>query len=323
MMNILVTGGVGVIGVRVVRKLLARGMKPVVFDVRPDFSLMPDLVGRFDFVSGDITSLEAISAVLRERHIERIVHLAAYIDPDMARQAYRSFTINTGGTVNMLEAARLADIKRFVYASSRAVYGATPQGVGGPGYQPLTEDHEKRPVSAYDVTKLAAEQMGRLYRDLHGIEFAALRFAGIYGPGKQARHGKMSLRSRMVEDPVEGRPVRLEKGGEQLDDIIYVDDVAESLVLAALAARLNHEAYNIASGRGQTLRQFADAVRANVPGADIEVGPGLNPMGFDVHYYAIMDISRASADFGYAPRFGLVDGVRDYVESLRAMRAGG
>jgi UDP-glucose 4-epimerase len=321
--NILVTGGAGVIGVRVVRKLLERGIKPVVFDFRPDYSLMPDLEGRFEFVTGDVTRLDAISAALRERNIERIVHLAAFIDPDMGKEAFRSFAINTGGTVNMLEAARLAGIRRFVYASSRAVYGITPPDVGGPGYRPLTEDHEKRPVSAYDVTKLAAEQMGRLYRNLHGIEFAALRFAGIYGPGKQARHGKMSLRSRMVEDPVAGKPVRLDKGGEQLDDIIYVDDVAESLVLAALAERLNHEAYNIASGRGQTLRQFADAVRANVPGADIEVGPGLNPMGFDVHYYAIMDISRAKADFGYAPRFGFVEGVRDYVESLKGMRLGG
>ena len=130
----------------------------------------------------------------------------------------------------------------------------------------------------------------------------------------------MSLRSRMVEDPVYGRPVSLERGGDQLDDIVYVDDVAESLVLAATAKRLNHATYNIGSGKGQTLRQLADAVRAAVPEADIEVGPGLNPMGFDVHYYAILDFSRARDDLGYAPRFGLVEGVRDYVESLRGIK---
>ena len=215
---------------------------------------------------------------------------------------------------------RVLGISRFVHASRRGVYGETPHGVGAPGYKPLDEEHPKHPVSAYDVTKLAAEEMGKLYRDLHGIEFAALRFAGIYGPGKQARHGKMSLRSRMVEDPVYGRPVSLERGGDQLDDIVYVDDVAESLVLAATAKRLNHATYNIGSGKGQTLRQLADAVRAAVPEADIEVGPGLNPMGFDVHYYAILDFSRARDDLGYAPRFGLVEGVRDYVQSLRGIK---
>ena len=319
-MRVLVTGGLGVIGVRVVRKLLERGIQPVVYDFRPDFWLMPDLVGRFEFVAGDVTDFGSVNRVVRDQHIERIVHLAAFIDPDMGKLAFRSFNVNTLGTVNLLEAARLAGITRFVHASSRGVYGETPHGVGGPGYKPLDEDHPKHPVSAYDVTKLAAEEMGKLYRDLHGIEFAALRFAGIYGPGKQARHGKMSLRSRMVEDPVAGKPVRLERGGDQLDDIVYVDDVAESLVLAATAKRLNHATYNIGSGKGQTLRQLADAVRAAVPEADIEVGPGLNPMGFDVHYYAILDFSRARDDLGYAPRFGLVEGVRDYVQSLRGIK---
>jgi len=319
-MRVLVTGGVGVIGVRVVRKLLERGIEPLVFDARPDFSLMPDLVGKFEFVGGDITDFASLGGVLREQRIERIVHLAAFIDPDMGKEAFRSFNVNTRGTVNLLEAARLAGIKRVVCASSRAVYGITPEGVGLPGYKPLDEEHPKHPVSAYDVTKLAAELMGKLYRDLYGIEYAALRFAGIYGPGKQARHGKMSLRSRMVEDPFNGLPVVLERGADQLDDIIYVDDVAESLVLAVLAQRLDHPAYNIGSGKGQTLCQLADAVRAAVPGADITIGPGLNPMGFDVNYYAILDIARAREDFGYAPRFGLVEGVRDYVDSLRGIK---
>lgn len=316
-MNVLVTGGVGVIGSRVVKKFLGRGIRPVVFDFRADFSLMSPLVGRFDFVAGDVTRMDSLSAVLRDKRIDAIVHLAAFIDPDMGRQAFRSFNINTQGTVNLLEASRIANIQRFVYASSRAVYGETPRGVGEPGYRPLAEDQPKWPMSAYDVTKLAAEQMGMLYRRLHGIEFAGLRFAGIYGPGKQARHGKMSLRSRMVEDPAEGKVFRLEQGGEQLDDIIYVEDVAEALVQATLAERLTHDAYNIGSGKGQTLREFADAVRAAVPNADVHVGPGLNPMGFDVHYYSILDSSRAREDFGYAPQFDLTSGVHDYVQTLR------
>lgn len=321
-MRILVTGGMGVVGAMVVRKLLARGHVPVVLDAREDYALLPDLAGRFPFVAGDITDTASLPDLLRREAIDRIVHLAAFIDPDMARLAFRSFNVNTQGTVNLLEAARVADVRRFVYSSSRAVYGETPRGVGAPGYRAIDEDAPKHPIGAYDVTKLAAEEMGALYRRLHGIEFAALRFAGIYGPGKQARHGKMSLRSRLVEDPFAGKPVKVAQGGDQLDDMIYVDDVAASLVLAVLADRLEHPAYNIASGIGQTLRQLAAAVRAAIPGADIEIGPGLNPMGFDVHYYGIFDITRAQQDFGFAPRFGLVEGVRDYVERLRGLTLG-
>lgn len=321
-MRILVTGGTGVIGSRVVSKLVARGIEAIVLDSREDFSLMPGMAGRFRFLQGDVTAFEPLVVAVRDVRADRIIHLAAFIDPDMGRLPFRSFEVNTRGTVHMLEAARLAGVRRFVAASSRAVYGPTPPGVGAPGYRPISEEHPKSPVSAYDVTKLAAEQMGQLYRNVHGIEYAALRFAGTYGPGKQARHGKMSLRSRIVEDPFAGKPVRVPRGGEQIDDMVYVDDVAEALVLAALADRLPHAAYNIASGRGQTMRDLADAVRAAIPGADIEIGPGLDPMALDVHYYAIFDITRAREDFGYVPHFDLLAGVADYVEALRRMNRG-
>ncbi|MDP2619995.1 MAG: NAD-dependent epimerase/dehydratase family protein [Hyphomicrobiales bacterium] len=319
-MQVLVTGGVGVIGAWVTRKLVERGLRPVVLDLRPDFSLVPDLEGQLDFVSADITDLDAVTRLLKERGIDRIAHLAVYMAPDMDEQPFRAFSINAQGTVSMLEAAQRTGVTRFVYASSRAVYGETPHGVGEPGYQPLGEEHPKHPIKAYDVCKLTGEHMGQVYRNAFGLEFAALRFAGIYGPGKQARHGKFSLRSRLVEDPFAGKPVRIPGGGDQLDDMIYVDDAAEGIVLATLADRLPHAAYNIASGRGQTLQDFAAAVRAAIPGADIEIGPGSNPLGSDVHYYAIYDITRAREDLGFEPRFDLTAGIRDYVKKLQRLR---
>jgi UDP-glucose 4-epimerase len=318
-MRILVTGGIGVNGAVVVRTLLERGLTPVVVDKRPDFSLVADIRNRFEFAVLDITDLSAVTGFLSQERIDRIIHLAAFIDPDMDREPYRSFIVNSLGTANMLEAARLTGIKRAIYSSSRAVYGETPDGVGEPGYRPLSEDFPTRPLLSYDATKLAAEHLGQVYRAVHGMEFAALRFSAIYGPGKQARHGRMSLRSRLVEDPFNGVPVKVPKGGDQIDDLIYVDDAAEGIVLATLADRLPHAAYNIASGRGVSLHQFADAVRSAIPGARIELGPGLNPLGFSVNRAAIFDITRARQDFGFAPRFDLASGVRDYVERLRRM----
>jgi UDP-glucose 4-epimerase len=318
-MRILVTGGTGVIGAWVIPKLLEKGIVPVVLDIRDDFSLMPELAGKVELIQADVTDGTAIAAAVKQADVECIVHLAAFIDPDMGTLPYQSFRINTLGTVNILEAARLAKVRRVVAASSRAVYGGLAKRPGDAGYRAVGEAEIKNPVSAYDVTKYASELMGKLYRDAHGIEYAALRFAGIYGPGKQARHGKMSLRSWLVEEPFAGRSISIPQGGDQVDDMIYVADVANGVVLAALASKLNHEAYNIASGVGQTLRDFAAAVRAALPEAEISIGPGENPMELAVNYAAIFDISRAREELGFAPKFDLIAGVQDYVDRIRAM----
>jgi UDP-glucose 4-epimerase len=319
-MRILVTGGLGVNGAIVTRQLIERGFRPIVTDFRADYSLVPGMRDKFDFIEGDVTDMAFVTKLLGGERIDAIIHLAAFISPNMDNEPFRSFVVNTQGSAYLLETAHKAGIRRFVAASSRAVYGATPENVGAADYRPIDEEFPKRPINAYDVTKLAAEQLGQVYRAVLGLEFAALRFAGIYGPGKQARHGKMSLRSRLVEDPVEGRPVILERGGDQLDDMIYVEDAATALIEAALAERLNFAAYNIGSGVGQTLKQFADAVRAAIPDAKVEVGPGGNPLGFAVNRAAIFDVSRAASDFGFKPQYDLKTGVADYVRRLRWMK---
>jgi len=315
-MRILVTGGVGVNGSWVTRKLLERGHTPIVLENRADYSLLPDLEGQFELVLGDITQLEPLTAIVREKKIERIVHMAAYFTPTMEDEPFVQFSVNGMGTVVVLEAARLAGVQRVVYTSSRGYYGETPRGVGEPGYVPITEDYASRPTGVYDFSKIASEGMGRNFARVYGIEFAALRFAGIYGPGKQARHSFTSLRSRLVEDPFEGKPFHLPDGGDQLDDMIYVDDIAEAIVLATLKDKLAYNAYNVASGEGHTLREFAAAVRAAIPGADVEIGPGTRMYG-PTHNYAIFDITRAKTDLGWSPKFSVQTGVADYVATLR------
>jgi UDP-glucose 4-epimerase len=319
-MNILITGGVGVNGSWVTRKLLARGYQPIVLENRVDYSLLPDLEGKFELVVGDITKLDALTELFRSRKIQRVVHMAAYFTPTMEDEPYAQFSVNGMGTVHVLEAARLAGVERVIYTSSRGYYGVTPRGVGEPGYMPIAEDYASRPTGVYDFSKIASEGMGRNYARVYGLQFAALRFAGIYGPGKQARHSFTSLRSRIVEDPFIGKPFHLPDGGDQLDDIIYVDDIAEAIVLATLKDKLAYDAYNIASGEGHTLREFAAAVRAAIPGADVEIGPGTRSYG-PTHNYAIFDITRAKTDLGWTPKFSIPAGVADYVDVLRRRAA--
>ncbi len=321
-MQVLITGALGVNGAALLRILCDREICPVVFENRVDLSLVRDLAGRFEIVQGDINDLSALIRALQKYEIQRVVHMAALMPPAAEADPYKGFAVNGGGTVNVLEAASLTGVERVVFTSSVSFYGRVtePEHLH-PVYKPVTEDHHPNPRSVYDVTKVASEIMGLNYARAHGIGFVALRFSNIYGPGKLARHGRVSLHSKILESALAGVPVRLPQGREQKADMIYVDDVAQGIALATLADYVPHTAYNISTGRGETIVDFADAVRAVVPGADIEVGPGLDffEYGSPGGYY-LMDPTRAREDFGFEARFSLEEGVRAYVDTMKRLQ---
>jgi UDP-glucose 4-epimerase len=321
-MQLLITGALGVNGASVLRNLCGRQIRPIVFENRIDLSLVRDLVGQFEIVQGDINDLAALVRLLQKHRIQRLVHMAALMPPAAEADPFKGFAVNGLGTVNVLEAACIAGVERVIFTSSVSYYGRVtePEHLH-PVYKPVTEDRHPNPNSVYDVTKVASEVMGLNYARAYGIGFVALRFANIYGPGKLARHGRVSLHSKIVESALAGTPVRLPQGREQKADMIYVDDVAEGIALATLKDHLKHAAYNISTGRGETIVEFADAVKAVVPGADIEVGPGLDffEYGSPGGYY-LMDPTRAREDLGFEAQFSLEDGVRGYVETVKRLQ---
>ena len=319
-MKILLTGGLGVNGAWVTRKLVERGYRPIVLENRIDLSLVgPDLANGIEVVEADITDRDGLAAVLSEHKIQRIVHMAALITGIQA-DMQKGFDVNAAGTVNVLEAASRAGVERIVYTSSRSVYGHIDGPKAHPSYEPITEDHPQRPFLVYDVCKVASEGMGRNYARMRGLQFVALRFAQIFGPGKLQRHGPYGLFSQLVESPLAGKPVKIPRGGDQRDDVIYVDDIAEAIVQAVLHPRPSYDAYNISRGVGTTLHDFADAVRKVVPNAQIEIGNGLDYHGLGACYCGIMDNTRASVDLGFRPRFDLDSGVAHYIETMRKLQ---
>jgi UDP-glucose 4-epimerase len=320
-MQILITGALGVNGAAVLRFLSARGIRPVVFENRVDLSLVRDLEGQFEVVQGDISDIAGLTRTFQAHKIQRVVHMAALMPPAAEANPYNGFIVNGLGTVNVLEAATLTGVERVIFTSSVSYYGRInePEHLY-PEYVPVTEDHYPNPGSVYDVTKVASEVMGLVYARTYGIEFASLRFANIFGPGKLARHGRVSLHSKIIESALAGTPVRLPQGRDEKADMIYVDDVGAGIGLATLSDRLPHTEYNISTGLGQTMVDFADAVRAVIPDADIEIGPGLDFFEYGAPGgYIVMDPSRAREDFGFEAQFSLEDGVRAYVETLRLL----
>ena len=308
-------------GAPLLRILCDHQIRPIVFENRIDLSLVQDLVEQFEVVQGDINDLAAMIRVLQKYKIQRLVHMAALMPPAAEADPFKGFIVNALGTVNVLEAASLTGVERVVFTSSVSFYGSVtdPEHVH-PIYTPVTEDRHPNPDSVYDVTKVASEVMGMSYARTYGIQFVSLRFANIYGPGKLARHGRVSLHSKIIESAMAGVPVRLRQGSEQKADMIYVDDVAQGIVLATLADRVPNTAYNISTGRGETIVEFADAVKAVIPGADIEVGPGLDFFEYgEPGGYYLMDPTRAREDLGFDARVSLAEGVHRYVQTMQRL----
>jgi UDP-glucose 4-epimerase len=315
-MTVLVTGGLGAIGSWVLRGLIDRGERPVVFDLRNDTSLVADITERFDLEIGDMLQPGELDRLAERYEIDRICHLAAVMPPAAQADPAFGFRVNADGTVAVLELARRLMPKRLVFTSSKGVYGNPRGRFAYPEYEPVSEDHPFQPDDVYGVTKLAGELMVRQFREVYELDTVVLRLASTYGPGKLERHGDVGIVSQIIEYAHAGRPVSVPRGGDERTDQVYNRDVGNAIVVAAFAEQPESRIYNIGTGEGPTLYQVAAAVRSLVPGAQIEIGPGVGRREGGRASGSVMDIRRVKAELGFVPQFPLAAGIRDYLNWL-------
>lgn len=319
-MKVLITGGMGVIGAEVSRKFVGEGHRPLLFGRHRDEGLIGDILAQVDIELGDVTDMPSLLHAIKKHQITHIVHAAGLVSALAHANPPLGVQVNVVGTVNILEAARLFDIKRIVFTSAKGVYGTFPGEYGNPTYKPITEDYAKNPTRFYDCLKFMAENACNYYRETYGVEVVAVRFATTYGPGKAVRHGAMAVNSRIIEEPFYGRPFTLPKGGDERNDFIYNKDSALGVYLACVTERLEHYVFNIGSGVGVTLKDFARVIRQHIPSAQLSIGDGLGFFAYPHPMYAVFDISRAQKELGYAPHFTLETAIADYLETLRRMQ---
>ncbi len=310
-MKVLITGGMGVIGSEAARKFVQEGLRPVIYARHRDDSLIGDIEDKIDIELGDILDLPRLLQTLKKHRITHIVHAAAFVGAVSRQNPALSIQVNVMGMVNVLEAARLFDIKRLVYMSAKGVYGRVTGEHGYPNFKPLPEDYPKNPVRIYESAKLMGEYAGLYYQANLGIAIAVLRFSTTYGPGKTARHGEMGVTSQLIESVAAGKPFRLAEGGDKKDDFIYMKDCALGIYLACTVEHPKSRVYNIGTGVGVTLQDFARVLRRHFPKADIEIGPGFTPSN-------VYDLTRAREELGYSPQFDLERGIADYLQRLKA-----
>lgn len=317
-MAYMVIGGNGFVGSHVLRELVDRGERPICFDPAPTSPLVADLADSVEFVQGDASDLGFLLRTLDKYDVAGLVHLPSLVTFASQLNPVKAYQINIGTTVNVLEAARSHELKRIVYASSLAVYGRTPEGVA------LPEDYPMNPVSLYGATKVYCEQMGRAYADQFGIDFAAIRYPGMWGPGQELlMTGKSLLYGSGKFAELAAKPAKGQKavvpGVNETYELYYIKDSRRLTVDLLLAPKLNHRAYNAGCETKITLRQAAELIKRRLPKAEIEFEEGVEfKEGYDFAMPCgnYLDISRAREELGYEPRFKPAEAADDYLREL-------
>jgi UDP-glucose 4-epimerase len=311
-MTVLITGGMGFIGLHTARAFVDAGEDVVITWYQtwrePDF--IKDEYGHGVIVEkADVSQAAVIRDLAKKHKVSGIVHLAV---PGLgALDAAGDYRVNMDGLIGVLEAAREAEVKRISLASSIGVYHSMGDG-------PWNET-DRVPVESGNPTeafKKAWEVLALHYATRTGVEVINMRIAGIWGP---LYHSGMNLPSRITHAAVEGRDPEYLRGAvpfaDDFADICYVKDTGEGIRAVQMADKLEHKIYNVGQGSPTTNGDLEAAVKKVIPDAKISFQAGKGPMH---KASAFMATTRLNSELGFKPKYDIDSGFADYIDWLRA-----
>jgi len=304
----LVTGGAGFIGSNLCEALLkmdcnVRCLDNLSTGKRQNIAAF-ETDSSFTFIEGDIRSPETCLAACEGT--DYVLHQAAWGSvPRSIEMPQLYCDINVKGTLNMMEAARQANVKKFVYASSSSVYGDAPA-------LPKKEGGEGHVLSPYALTKRVDEEYGRLYRSLYGLETIGLRYFNVFGRRQDPDGAYAAVIPKWMKQLLAGERCVIHGDGMQSRDFTYIENVIEANLKACLApAEAAGEAFNIAYGGREYLIDIYNAL-CKALGSDAKPEFGPARAGDIRHSHA--DISKARTLLGYDPDWNFADGIAQAVE---------
>lgn len=321
-MAILITGANGHVGQLVVRKAAALGLD-VIAQVR-SLDKVPnrkdaEFGERVTWIASELTDPFSLAAALSPYEVEGCIHLAAVPNDKLARRnpwvAVQTNVVSTGA---LLELARQQKWHRFVYVSTGSVFQNNSDMT-----QPIPEDHPTSPQTTYGATKRAGELLVQLYRNDFDVSAASVRISHVYGPPlvPTERDYPRGPVVAMLREAVLGQTIRDATGGDYQSSFTHVEDVADGLLAAYRAERLNHDVYHLGHGRNWTTSDVVEAIRNVLPDAEIEVGPGTKPWSDYTAIRGPLAGDRLRNDTGFTPKFPLPEGVADFLGWMQANRA--
>ena len=313
-MKILVTGGLGLIGHNVVRRLIDLGHDVIITDTRTTYGLIPQ--DELDYLMAerqakipemelkiyrvDIADSVGIDWLMRTGQFDIVIHMASFPRQKVVNaDPMAGSRVMSEGLLNLLEASIAHAVKKFLYISSSMVYGDF--------FDDVIEQAECRPQGQYGIMKLAGEWLVRDYTRKYGIAHTIIRPSAVYGP--------LDVEDRVISKflltAMRGGTIRVNGATETLD-FTYVDDAADGIVAAVIRPQANNQTYNITKSHSKTLLAAAELAVQIVGRGSIEVrdrDPNFPSRG-------ALNISAARRDLGFDPRIDIEEGFQRYHEWL-------
>jgi UDP-glucose 4-epimerase len=304
----LITGGAGFIGSNLAAELVQRGEAVRVLDNYSTGrrSNLASIADRVELIEGDLRSYHQVQEAVKG--VDFVLHQGALPSvPRSVRDPITTNEVNVLGTLNILQAARDAGVKRLVYASSSSVYGDNPE-------LPKRESMCPRPLSPYAISKLAGEQYCQAFWRLYGFETVCLRYFNVFGPRQDPASQYAAVIPRFITAMLNGADAIIYGDGRQSRDFTFIANVVQANLRACVAPNAAGVVCNIACGERYTLLELVERL-AQITGLAPSVRHA-DPRPGDVPH-SQADISEARTRLGYEPEVDLTTGLEQTVAWLK------
>ena len=307
--KILVTGGAGFIGSHLVGKLVENGTEVTVLDnlsTGKIENIEKHLQNRsVKFVKGDVCNFGLVKKLVSD--VDSVINLAAIASVQCSVENPSLVNdVNVKGTLSLLKASLDSDVKRFIQASSAAVYGDAQK-------LPVHEEFKPMPLSPYAVSKLAAENYATVFNHVYGLETVCLRYFNVYGP-RQAYNDYSGAITIFVNDVLSNRRPKIFGDGKQTRDFVFVEDVVSANVLALTEKSAIGEIFNIATGKATSINKLLQMLQRIIGKRNLKPVYEEPREGDILHSYA--SIEKAKTLLGYEPTFSLEEGLKELVQHM-------
>lgn len=300
--NVLITGGTGFIGGHLVNELNDRNRRVAVL-ARENGDAV-DLPKDIQVVCGDVTSRKSLPSF---EQFDAVFHLAGIVSVSGSiENPQQTFSVNTAGTQNVLEQARIDDVDSFFYLSSGAIYGE-------PEELPTYEEHPVRPTHPYAATKAAGENLVQGYGAAYSMDTTIVRAFTVYGPGQ----AETNLIPTVIEQARTKDQIQL-GNIEPTRDFVHVTDLVRAIERLIAQEEVEYDIYNVGSGQEHSVREVVETILEELDKEDMRVISEGQGRSQEVEISRMASDNSRIRDLGWSPKYDLEMGINNTIQAIRA-----